>query len=60
MSPGPRVKDKTIDEAFQEQCILWERGAPVGVDWDLFNFYMHRNIYSTLKKEETEDAVTFP
>ena len=44
MSPGPGVKDKTIDEAFQEQCILWERGASDDVDWDFVNFYMHRNI----------------
>ena len=27
----------TTDEAFQEQCFLWERGASVGVDFGLFN-----------------------
>ena len=37
--------------AFQERCFLWERGAFVGADFDLFtfkNFYMHKNRYNTL------------
>ena len=28
----------TTDEAFQEQCFLWERGASVGADFNLFIF----------------------
>ena len=28
---------KTTDEAFEEQCFLWERGDSVGADFDLFN-----------------------
>ena len=31
-------EDRTSDEAFQEQCFLWERGASVCADFDLFNF----------------------
>ena len=29
---------ETADEALQEQCFLWERGALVGADFDLFKF----------------------
>ena len=29
----------TTDEAFEEQCFLWERGASIGADFDLFNFH---------------------
>ena len=34
-------KSRTIDEAFQEQCFLWERGASVGAI-DL----LHRPIFN--------------
>ena len=27
------MKGETTDEALQEQCFLWERGAPVGLDY---------------------------
>ena len=37
MSQNHRIKGKTTDEAFQEQCFLWERGASVGAGFDLFN-----------------------
>ena len=30
MSQSHRIKGGTTGEAFQEQCFLWERGAPVG------------------------------
>ena len=33
----------TTDEAFMEQCFLWERGASVGADLNLKTFYMHKN-----------------
>ena len=36
MSKYNRVQGETTDEAFQEQCFLWERGAYVGADFDLF------------------------
>ena len=32
------IKGGTTIDAFQEQCFLWERGASVDVDLDLFNF----------------------
>ena len=35
-------------EAFQEQYFLWDRGAFVGEDFDLFNFHMQNNLYRTL------------
>ena len=38
MSQSNRIKGGTTDEVFQEQCFLWERGAPVSSDFDLFNF----------------------
>ena len=38
MSQSLRVKIRTTNEAFQEQCFLWERGAPVGAKVDHFNF----------------------
>ena len=31
MSQSHRAKDGTTDDAFQEQCFLWERGASVGL-----------------------------
>ena len=40
VSGSHRIKGETTDEAFkvlQEQCFLWERGASVGADFDLFN-----------------------
>ena len=36
-SQSRRIKGGTSDEAFQVQCFLWERGASVDVDFDLFN-----------------------
>ena len=38
MSQSHRVEGGTTDEAFQEQRFLWERGAPVGADFELLNF----------------------
>ena len=38
MSQSRRIKGGTPFEAFQEQCLLWERGASVDVDFDFFNF----------------------
>ena len=39
MSQSNRIEGGTADEAFQDQCFLWERGASVGADLDLFNFH---------------------
>ena len=39
MSQIHRIKGGTTDEAFQEQCWLWERGASVGVDFELFFYF---------------------
>ena len=54
MSQSHRIKGGTADEAFQEQCFLWDRGAPVGVDFDLFNFqdHLHAQDHVTLWREE--------
>ena len=38
MSQSHGVKGSTTDEAFQEQCFLWEGGASVGVDFECFDF----------------------
>lgn len=59
----------TTDEPFQEQCFLWQRGALIDVDFDLFNykkFYVHKNWYNTrkerkkqTKKKSIEQKVSF-
>ena len=44
-----------MDEVFQEQSLVWERGASVDVDFDLWTFkifYMHQNKYKTVKKRK--------
>ena len=33
-----KIKVGATDEVFQDQWYLWERGASVGVDFDLSNF----------------------
>ena len=50
-----RITDGTTDEAFAEQCFLWERGASVGATFALLTvkiFYMHKNFYNTLKERK--------
>ena len=49
MSQSHIIKGRTTEEAFQEQCFLWERGASVGADFDL----LHAPTYTNLqyKKE---------
>ena len=37
MSESHGIKDGATGEGFQEQWCLWERGAPVGGEVDLFN-----------------------
>ena len=37
MSQSHMTKSGTTDEAFKEQCFIWERWASGGVDTDLFN-----------------------
>ena len=32
MSQSHRIKGEITEEVLQEQCFLWERGAPIGVD----------------------------
>lgn len=38
MSQSHQLKGETTDKAFQEQSVLWERGASVSADFDIFNF----------------------
>ena len=47
----------TTDEPFQEQCFLWQRGALIDVDFDLFNykkFNVHKNWYNTRKEKKKQ------
>ena len=56
MSQRRLFKGGTTDEAFQEQCFLWERWASVGWTVTLLTsdiYYMHKNPYNTLKERET-------
>ena len=50
MSQSQRIKGGTTDEAFEDQCFLWERGASFCL-FGLFNFHMHKNMYKTWRKE---------
>ena len=43
---------RTTDEAFQEQCFLWQWVALIDVDFDFFFFNMHKNRYNTCKKRK--------
>lgn len=56
MSQSHGIKGVTTDEAFQEWHFLLESRASVGANFDLFstfkNFYMHKNVFNTLKKSE--------
>ena len=38
MSQRHGIKGVITDEAFQEHCFLWERGASVDAEFDLFHF----------------------
>ena len=38
MSQSPGIKGGITEEAYQDKCFFWERGASVGVDINLFNF----------------------
>ena len=54
MSGSHRIRGRTTDEVFPDQCFLWERGASVGADFRLFNFqdlYVHEKLYDTLKEK---------
>ena len=46
-----KLKGGTTDEAFQEQCFLWERGALVGLFLTLKTFYKHKKWCETLNEK---------
>ena len=35
MSRRRRIKGRATDEAFQEQCFLWEKRVPLAIDFGL-------------------------
>ena len=46
-------KGGTTDEAFQEQCFLWERRVPIGAGFGLFKtFNIWKNPDNTTLKEK--------
>ena len=47
MSQSHRIEGGTTDEAFQEHCFLWEKGAS---DEAFKIFDMNKNLYKTLKE----------
>ena len=52
VTKSQKIKGGTTDEAFQEQCFVWERGAPVVVDFFTFKIiHMQQNLYNTKGKE---------
>ena len=57
MSQSHGIKGGTTDEAFQEQRLLWDRGASVCVDIGLLSFmvfYMQRILCKTPKERKTK------
>ena len=60
MSQSHVITDGTSDEGFQEPCFLWERGASVAVSchFDLFNFYVHKNLYK-MQMEKKNTTLNF-
>ena len=52
MSQSHRIKGGTIDEAFQEQCSLWERGASVGLTFFNLQDLSHAQETITERKEK--------
>ena len=39
------LKGGATDEAFQEQCFLWERGVSVGVDFEISRPFKCMRLY---------------
>ena len=56
MSQSHEIKGGATDEAFQEQCFLWERGASVALDFNLLNFEdcLHAQ-YPVYKEKERKE-----
>ena len=52
MSQSHRIKGWTTDEAFEEQCFLWERGASVGADFYFFNSFTCRGANVTHRSKQ--------
>ena len=49
-------KGGATDEAFHEQCFLWERGASFGEDFDFFNLLLHAQ--ESIEQSEGKDKST--
>ena len=56
MSLSLIIKGRAADEVFQEQCLLWERGASI----DLFKFQhlLHAQEYNTLRERGKKQKST--
>lgn len=50
MTRSNGIKGRTTDEKFQDRWFLWERGASVGLDFDLFNF---KDLLNSLERYKT-------
>lgn len=46
------INYEVSDEAFEEQHLLWERGAPVDAEFG-FLTYTRKKLYKTLKERKT-------
>ena len=54
------MKGETTDEALQEQCFLWERGAPIGLDYlTIKTIYMLKILEEREKKTQRAKWVSF-
>lgn len=55
MSQSHGINGRTANEASEEQCLLWERGAFVWVELDNFNFQDILNAQLLKKNTEGEE-----
>ena len=61
MSQSYKIKGRTTDEAFQEQCFLWERGASFVADFTFFfklsrSFTCTKSFITHQREEQNEKA----
>ena len=61
MQQSHEIKGGASDEAFQEQCFLWESRASVGADFDIVHFQdllhaQENTVNNTLKEIKKRDV----
>ena len=61
MSQSHGIKGGATDEAFQDQCSVWDRGASAGADFWLHNYqdilHEQEHLYHTERKETSKKSI---